>query len=691
MIGSKRIGALLAILLLATAGACAFAPAAHAQSAPASGAGTDAWDLSSGPSGSSGTTATPPSPGTPSTGGASTGGSSGSGGGVAGSISGFFAYIFAAIASIFAWLFGVAALILDTAVYYTIVKMGTFFNESQGGVRAISVAWGILRNIGNIALIFGFVLAGIAIILDMPIFGYNSKMLPMLLVAAVFINFSLFVSEVVIDAGNLVATEIYTQINNGQLPNPQCFSGGTNANCSGQSSGGALGLNRAAMNEGISNRIMSVLGLQALYWNANTNAQTGNIQQNTGISKSMLVSFLAILLFLVGAFVFFSLAFIVVARFVALLFIVILAPVGFAGMIVPGLKKIAGKWWNQLIEQTITAPILILLLYIALAIITDANFFAVGGFAKGGGLGVTACTWEGLTGISMNGSACSSTATALQSGIGVLLIFIVAMGLLLYVVIASKQLGAWGGTWATRMGGRASFGFTAALARNTVGAGSAGLAQRLRKTRFARIPVLGTRTVRSLEGLSKSSFDVRGVKAANKRLEAGDAQKGGYVAARKEAVEARTKYAGGLKGKDFKDLSAEDKFTLANLEKGLEDKKKALKSARTAADYKTKADEVEQAEKDIDKFHEAKGTERGNKLKYGETLSALKVPVLWTVNAEAGKKIKEDARKTKDDKDLEGLRKALAKASGEEAAPAGGGAAAGGAAGAAGGAAADAH
>ena len=124
---------------------------------------------------------------------------------------GSYGQIMTYIMGLFAWLLGVAALTLDNVMYHTVVHMGTYIN----GLSAIGVAWRILRDVGNIVLIFGFLAIGICTILDVKWYGGGTKMLPTLLVAAVFLNFSLFISEAVIDAGNLFATEFYTQINGG--------------------------------------------------------------------------------------------------------------------------------------------------------------------------------------------------------------------------------------------------------------------------------------------------------------------------------------------------------------------------------------------------------------------------------------------------------------------------------------------
>jgi hypothetical protein len=118
------------------------------------------------------------------------------------------------IMKLFAWLVGVAAITLNYAAYFTVVTMGNYIHN----LSAVGVVWRILRDFANIMLIFGFLGAGIATIFNVEKYGFGTKMLPMLLVAAVALNFSLFISEAMVDATNLFATEFYTQINGGSLP-----------------------------------------------------------------------------------------------------------------------------------------------------------------------------------------------------------------------------------------------------------------------------------------------------------------------------------------------------------------------------------------------------------------------------------------------------------------------------------------
>jgi|CXWL01.1.fsa_nt_gi hypothetical protein len=389
------------------------------------------------------------------------------------------------IMSIFAWLLGVAMIMLDYSVYYTVVKMGDYVQNLSG----IGVAWRILRDIGNIALIFGFLAVGITTILNVDWYGGGKKFIPSLVIAAVLLNFSLFMTEAVIDTGNLFATQFYTQINGG-VPAGEKLSA---------SVGSSIG------NEVISQKIMSVLGLQTIYGEA--------IKPNSTVFKEGNITFISLMgigLFIVAAFVMFSLALILITRFVALIFIIILSPIGFAGYAIPQLASTSKKWSDALVEQTITAPILLLLLYIALRVITDVNFLRFGtkgpnylGFVQNANSGVQV----------VNGGF------DLQGLASAMLSFTVAMGLLLAVTYFSKKLGAMGGDWATKTAGKLSFGATAfgasALLNSTARAGRWGLQRYAPNNKVSRG---ASRLLRSAESMR---MDIRAMPALGSAIQAG--------------------------------------------------------------------------------------------------------------------------------------------------------------------------
>jgi len=413
------------------------------------------------------------------------------------------------IMSLFAWLVGVAALLLDYTVYFTVVKMGSYVND----LSAIGVTWRVLRDIGNIMLIFGFLAAGIATILNTEFYGWKTKMLPRLLVAAVFINFSLFISEAIVDTGNLFATQFYTQINGGNPAGLKDFDRGS----------------ITLSNEGISNKLMAQLGLQSIYGEVSNSDKAAEILK---AGNSWVIGFMGVILFMVTAFVMFSLAFVLIARFVALIFLLVVAPIGFAGLAIPGLAARAKQWWTTLLEQTITAPILLLMLYIALAVITDAQFLT--GFCLPGE--------STITGAVNTNTTCTVNAIGWVSGnfqgfASFILSFLVAIGLLLAVIVYAKRWSAFGADMATKFASRAS-GATlvaAGLAKGTryVGRNTLG---RAGNTRIGKALGMG--------GLANATFDFRNSKLAKTAqtrtgLDLGTGGKGGYKTYATEATKKR--------------------------------------------------------------------------------------------------------------------------------------------------------
>ncbi len=497
---SHRLGASLAIALVAvgalgTLGALAApAPVAHAQTPAASAVIPPA----------AGAAAAAPAAGAPKGGEGTTPPKAEDKDSVAG-------WLMSKVASLFAWFLGVAAVILDYVVFYTVIKMGDFVN----GVSNIGVAWRIMRDLGNIFLIFGFLASGIMVIINASYFGFGSKMLPMLLVAAVFLNFSLFISEAIIDVGNLFATEVYTQINHGTAPTPDTMRNSFLTSVS---------------NEGISNSIMRTLGLEKIY---DVGAGGGTIQVTVS-SGAWYVGFMAIFLFIIAAFVFFSLAFILVARFVALIFLIVVAPIGFAGLAIPKLSGLANQWWGWLVEQTITAPALLLLLYVAVAVITDEKFLLEAGNRAG-----AASVWTGFLDGKVGGLADFGS---------VLLSFLIAMGLLLAVAVAAKRLSAMGASGATKLAGKLSFGAVAYGARGTLGWAAQSGSRRFNQSKLARVPVLGRAIGGTLNRGAKASFDVRGTSLLKNigGIDAGKAREGGYRKEEEDAIKAREEHAKNL-------------------------------------------------------------------------------------------------------------------------------------------------
>ncbi len=528
------------------------------------------------------------------------------------------------IMSLFAWLLTAAGVTLDYAVYYTVVNMGGVIDGS-GGLTSIGAAWTVLRDFGNIILIFGFLAMGIATILDVEWYGFSKKMIPMLLVSAIFLNFSLFISQAVVDVGNLFATQFYTAIKGNTL--------------SGVSSGNDfLGKNGQLANESISTALMNQLGLQTFY---------GDTGVNTAIFKGTnqyLIGFMGIIIFMIAAFVFFSLAFILIARFVALIFLIIVAPIGFAGLAVPKLSGLANRWWGALFQQTMVAPALLLLLYVALKVITDSNFLT--GFGSG-----TNGAWTSWT----------NSPDSLGSLAGAMLSFFIAMGLLLAVMYFAKQMSAFGAGLAMKLGGMASFGVVGFAGRRTVGRAGTAAASRFRNSKYARSNI-GRLFAGGLDYAAKGSYDFRGTGALKNLplggIDAGKAQEGGYKKIKEEAVKARINYdktLGLTKGEDEKVKQIDEE--ISGYEKTIENAKKTMSEEELKAfrkQYDNRMGDLRKEKKDLENSaHKeyAEGMKRWSTIGGPESAigKILSVPYSLLVgpaaNKEASKKILKEAKK----------------------------------------------
>src|SRR3989344_6958018 len=212
-----------------------------------------------------------------------------------------YGWFFYQILTLFAWVTGLAGIVLNAAAYYTVVNMGNFVN----GLSAITAAWTVLRDVGNIVLIFGFVAIGIATILDVESYSAK-KMLVKLLIVAVTLNFSMFVTRAIIDVGNVVATQFYKELNGGTLTEPTL----------------AIG------DEGISNAIMGARKLTSVYNGGKGSDVSQNLKENRWT-----VFVLGMFLFAIATFVLFSIAFMLIGRFVILVFLMIISPLGFVGLV----------------------------------------------------------------------------------------------------------------------------------------------------------------------------------------------------------------------------------------------------------------------------------------------------------------------------------------------------------------------
>lgn len=399
------------------------------------------------------------------------------------------------------FMLGIAGVLLNWVVVKTVFQFSTLVGNSEG----LLTAWGILRDIGNLVLLFGFVLMGIGTILDtnkLP----DKKAIPMLILFAILLNFSIFAAEAVIDTSNVLTSVLYSQANTDPCTTETC-----------------------TINNGIAGHIMQSTGLSGIY---------GLKPADAGEGTKKFVVLIGLSLFsLIGTVVLFATALMLAFRAIVLTGLIILSPIGFAGMAIKPLEKMARRWWHTLIHQAFFAPILFLLLFVTLKVT------------------------EGFSSVSNNNSLAQALTGAGTSNMGIIMVFVLISGGLIASLMAAKQFGAMGADYAVKTAGNivggAAFGTGAFIGRRTIGAGSAALGRTIRSSEFGE-----SRFGRTLAGVAdsgaKANFDVRTTKAAGTigkftKIDLGKPNKtaaGGYAAVLKKETDAKAAYAKSFKMSD---------------------------------------------------------------------------------------------------------------------------------------------
>jgi hypothetical protein len=221
----------------------------------------------------------------------------------------------------------IAGLLLDMSVQFTL-------NTSMlgGGVdTAIATTWAIIRNIFNITFIFVLLYTAIKTIIGSA--GINTKKtIANVIIAALLINFSLFITRVIFDAGNMLATVLYNQI----IP----------AN--------------SAATFGIGSVLMDKIGMSEIFqWKQLGESTGGRWTVPFFVASCLQVITLVVLLI---SFIYAML--LMVTRTVVIIFLMVLSPVGFMGDVLPKISEYSKMWRENLYGQVMVAPIFLLFIYL---------------------------------------------------------------------------------------------------------------------------------------------------------------------------------------------------------------------------------------------------------------------------------------------------------------------------------------
>ncbi|MDP2593639.1 MAG: hypothetical protein Q8P52_03260 [bacterium] len=285
-----------------------------------------------------------------------------------------FLTLFVRIAGIGLWLAGA---VLDYTIGFTLNM-----NQLLTSIPIVNIGWTIFRDLANIVFIFLLLYISIGTILGLS--SINTKvMLRNLILVALLINFSLFITKAVVDASNIAALHFYNLIGskitdeNGNVVAESAnvssaFMGALRLQTSYKS--GSIGVSVAGTNfENVS--VGNTQGGE-VSGEPSSQVQSQPTDQDKSINtwNIILISFFSIILILVATFVFFAAAMLFAIRAVVLMLVMLLSPLAFVSMALPDASKYANQWWNKLFSQAFFAPFYMALIFVVVKTVSSQNF-----------------------------------------------------------------------------------------------------------------------------------------------------------------------------------------------------------------------------------------------------------------------------------------------------------------------------
>jgi len=487
--------------------------------------------------------------------------------------------IFLLIMSVSAVFLAFSGLILNYIIDISVVNLA----KNLEGIVAINNTWKVIRDLGNMSFIFILLYEGIRMVLGLGGTGVK-KVVSGIIIAAILVNFSLFFTKAIIDASNIVTLGFYKSI----------------------VSSGTTQIAGYDVNVGLAGAFMKAVRLSSLY--------TANIGTIALSGPQGATIFLGNTLFmLVATFVFLAVGVMFLIRYLSFIILLIMSPIYFISMAVPGLDDLKKKYSQTLMSQALFAPVYMLLTWVTLTLAEDSSF-------------LKSTVTESLG---------DAIARPDGSSISLIVDYILIIGLLIYSLILSKNVGTKAGMVTSKiidkgqayLGGTV-FGGASWAGRSTLGRYGQKVANDSDLQARAARGDIGARLKLSVGNrLATSSFDARNtdtVGAITKQT--GSFGKGintkGYRGYLDEKLEEQEK----------KDKARSDQFKMSD-----EEKKKHEDSLK---EYE-KTDE----EKNLKKDHLEADTKKIKSEKVAIGVSALEKTIsdLESVRKENEKKEKETA------------------------------------------------
>ncbi len=286
------------------------------------------------------------------------------------------------------WALGLSAKMLDATAAITlssnIYTKATF----------ISDGWRLTRDLSNIFFIIILLYVALALILGLSIGHANPKgVLATLVAVAIFLNFSLLITQVVIDVSNSLALVFYNQIS--------IVKDGEVTALTNLPSDTVYGEKTRPISVALANSFRPHVlastefynclseGMGSMDTKCSISGKTTNYAGNAGeIPDTVMIPLLIVMgmLFLVAAYSFFVVSLAFIGRVIGLWVSVIFAPFAFATYIIPTTRGMKGFGWNEwistLIKTAFAAPIYFFFMLL-ISLLAQSDFAKIEGSTVG--------------------------------------------------------------------------------------------------------------------------------------------------------------------------------------------------------------------------------------------------------------------------------------------------------------------
>jgi len=398
---------------------------------------------------------------------------------------------------------GLMSIFAYVGSYVFNISIQLTLNSVTYSQQFVTEGWTMVRDLANMAFIFMLVYIALVVIFRADT-SNTMRSLAAVVVVALLINFSFFISRVTIDAGNILAVQFYNAVQAPPMINTANSSGAPNV---------TRLLAGNSQTKDLTYNMMQLIGVQSLLGPGSFSA---NFSQNNGFFVNLVVfSFVYIaigVILAILAFTFFVVGFKFLIRIVILWLVIIASPLAFvAGALsnvnskgAGGAKKLFEQWRSALVEYSFYPAVFLFMFWIV-------NSFAVTlGGTNGSILNNAFGDVQGATAAN-TGSFLVPLAAAVSS-------ISVRLGLLVILLFAAMKAsdkiaatGSSGARMATGWAGRALSGSVAWGGRNTAGWAGSSFAQsklgrRMGNNVITRPLVYGARRI------GRGTYDVRGVK-----------------------------------------------------------------------------------------------------------------------------------------------------------------------------------